>query len=247
MGEQIGFRFEGEVPIEVFEQAARDFRAFLEAIAAEAGPDRIDWIVADLRGGSMEATALGRSEAATAVPRAVELSERAFEALSSGNVIPFPSRVTEPLLHLTNLVAGPVTLIRLFTDDYVSPDINGPRMAVHGVDSVRSYGTIEGVVENLYRRSKSFLLIDRQFGSGVSCRFPQWQDSLMRSAWANPVRVRGWITREVETGRPRKLDVDRIVVEPSDIGDYRRARGVIPRSADEPRAEDVIRRIRDAQ
>ena len=58
----------------------------------------------------------------------------------------------------------------------------------------------------------------------------------------------GWVSRDPITGQPATVhDIGTItLLDDETVGGFERARGAAPRKPDAPRAEEAIRRVRDA-
>lgn len=244
----ITIALDGDVLLQTFADAVGLFNSLISGLTAEVSGDvPIDWLIDDLRFSSAVATTRGYAEHISPVERVVRSSEDVFRAIAAGEPVPFPDRVSRPAYELTRLVGGRVLALRLYTPEYEAL-IQNPAVARGPVLYQQAFGVVEGVVESLFRRSRRFTMVDRVSRRPVSVHLDPGAEETMRGAWGNEAAVEGWVTREARTGRPIMVDRVRSVQVLSELepGGFRRAKGALPRDPDEPRAEQIIRMLRDA-
>ena len=115
--------------------------------------------------------------------------------------------------------------------------------------TVQSLGAIECKVQTLSnRKGLRFNLYDTLHDRSVACYVEEGKEDLLREIWGKRATVEGEVSRDKVTGRPvavRRIAAIRIQPE-SQKGSYLKARGSAPRKPGAPRAEEIIRRLRDA-
>jgi hypothetical protein len=111
-------------------------------------------------------------------------------------------------------------------------------------------GTVRGRVQTVSNRNTlRFTLYDLLTDRAVSCYVPTGQEELLRDVWGRRAEVEGLVSRDPLSGRPvsvRQVRSVRLLPEAQPQA-WRRSRGAVPRRAGEPRAEERIRRMRDAE
>ena len=247
-GDKITIALDGDIPLQSLADALTQLNRLVGGLAAEVAGVPIDWIVDELSFGSAVATVKGYADDTEPVLRAVAASETVFRAIENHTPIPFSRKVSRPAAELAELVGGRVIALHFYTSEEfqatirADEGISGGRVLYrHGI------GRVEGVVENLFRRSARFMLTDKVSHRPVSCHFARGQEEVMRDIWGHPAAVTGWVTRDAATGRP--LVVEHItevqpIQEPTP-GLFRRARGALARSAEGESPVDLIRKLRD--
>jgi hypothetical protein len=116
------------------------------------------------------------------------------------------------------------------------------------VPTADSYGAITGRVQTLTNRGGlRFALYDTLHDRAVSCYLAEGHESIMRDMWGRLASVEGLIRRDPITGRPLTIrDIRQIEPLPEHAPQALEAvRGISP-SPQGLRAEDAIRRLRDA-
>lgn len=172
-------------------------------------------------------------------------------ALDGRGDMPHGERVRAPAEGLAAMLRNGVREIRFQTseDDVVLRASALLRDGPVVVPLRPALGAIEGTVEVISRRrGLHFNLYDSLHDRPVSCYVSGEHADLMRDIWGKRVIVQGLVSRDAERGWPFAVrQVTRIEPVP-DVppGSYRRARGVLPRRPGQPRAEEAIRRTRDA-
>lgn len=238
----------GDVSLDAFAAGVRAFHELIEALSAEIGRDAaIDWTVVGLEAGSAIATIRGESEQDEVVERVVRAYDAVGRALQGDEPIPYSDKVVASARALTKILNGRVTSIRFETaDDDVT--IAKP-LGEQPPPLLGAYGAIEGRVLTLTSRNEPrFTLYDALNDRAVSCYLQEGQEELMRGVWGHRAIVKGWVSRDPKTGRPvtiRRI-TDVILLEDTPPGTYRRARGIAPIGPGDLRAEEAIRRVRDA-
>lgn len=240
-GTDIGF---GEFA-EAVSHFASLLKALSEAVAGRNAP--VDWWFGEIVAGSAIVTAVSDDEKAAVVARDCL---RVGRALDGHGDMPHGERVRVPAGKLVAMFDKGVREFRIGTSE---DDVVLCRNALHGKPVVvplrPALGAIEGTVEVLSRRrGLHFNLYDSLHDRPVSCYVSAEHADLMRDIWGRRVIVQGLVSRDAERGWPFAVrEVTRIEPVP-DVppGSYRRARGILPRRPGQPRAEEAIRRTRDA-
>lgn len=240
-GADIGF---GE-----FAEAVTHFAAMLKAISeAVAGRNEpVAWWFGEIATGSAVATAVSDDEKAAVVARDCLKVGR---ALAGHGDMPYGKRVRVPAGKLVAMFDKGVSEFRIGTSE---DDVVLCRNALHDKPVVvplrPALGAIEGTVEVLSRRrGLHFNLYDSLHNHPVPCYVSVEHADLLRDIWGKRVIVQGLVWRDAERGWPFAVrEVTRIERVPEvPPGSYRRARGILPRRPGQPRAEEAIRRTRDA-
>lgn len=240
-GTDIGF---GE-----FAEAVTHFAAMLKAISeAVAGRNEpIAWWFGEIAAGSAVVTAVSDDEKAAVVARDCLKVGRALDGHGD---MPHGDRVRVAAEGLAAMLRNGVREFRFQTSE---DDVVLCRNALHDKPVVvplrPALGAIEGTVEVLSRRrGLHFTLYDSLHDCPVSCYVGAEHADLMRDIWGRRVIVQGLVSRDAERGWPfavrEVMRIERVPEVPP--GSYRRARGILPRRPGQPRAEEAIRRLRDA-
>jgi len=239
----------GEVTIHDFASAVSNLEALVHALSQELGvADKVEWIVHDLQTGSAIATIRGESDIIEQAERVVEAYASVGKALQAGKRPDFSEQVVRAASAITNILDHRVTSIRFETPDVDVTISAHPDIALASA-TVKSLGAIEGRVQTLSnRKGLRFNLYDTLHDRAVSCYLQEGKEDLMREIWGKRAIVEGEVNRDAITGRPiavRRVSSIQIMPE-GQPGTYLKARGIAPRGAGAPRAEEVIRRLRDA-
>lgn len=248
----ITIAFNGDVSLQVFANQVQHFRTLILALSAEAGA-HIEWIVDDLQPGSAIATIRGHSPDMAKVEQVVRAYGVVGKALETHQVIPFPTRVEKPARDLVRVLQVPARRIQSIRFETPEEDatIVPPSVPVAAVPSRIStaYGAVEGRVQTLTSRgSLRFVLYDSLNDKPVSCYLAEGQEDLMRGIWGQLAMVEGMVSRDPLTGRAVSIRRVRGVEPVKEVvpGSYRHARGLVPFDPDDPKPEELIRRMRDA-
>ncbi len=242
---------EGDVGLNEFSEAVRQFTALVHALSQEIGDESpIEWIIQELYSSSAVATVQGICETEGVVDRVVDAYATVGNALASGQDIPFSYGVARAATSLTGVLDGGITSIRFETADSDVIITGKPSAGYKSRPMKYAFGTVKGTVQTLMmRKSLKFMLYDHLFDKAISCYLKEGQEEEMRNAWGKRAAVFGRVGREPEYGRPVVVrDVNNIrIIRDVEPGSYKRAKGAIPwKEGDEP-AEIIIRRLRDAQ
>lgn len=241
----------GEIPLDLFAAAIRHFDALLDAIGAEvAGPNVIRWDIDRLNTGSATVQVRGLSENLDAVEQTVRAYDAIGEALQRGEPIPFSPSVQRSAHALTGLLNGFITSISFATETaiHVVQSQTTEEEAEQSSQWIVSWGTLRGEVGTIASRpSLQFTLYDSLFDKAVACYLSSDRELLAREIWRKRVEVTGRIYRRIDDDRPvRVRNVADVRVLDAPIGDFRRARGAVPRQADDDPPEVRIGRFRNA-
>jgi hypothetical protein len=245
----------GEILLSDFAAGVERFSELMDALTKEVAQGaRIDWKVEDLAPGSALTTVRGvpwNAEDQPRVEAVVEAYGRVGEALTAGRPVPYPESVVRAAGALIAVINERVEAIRLETEDQDWTVTSAePQSGPPPVEQVEAaFGAIEGRVQTLSSRGGlRFTLYDTLHDRAVSCYLAEGYEDIMRDSWGRLAVVQGLVKRDPRTGRPvtvRQVRSVELLGERSP-GDYKRARAVIPLSGNAPRAEDVIRQLRDA-
>ena len=222
---------------------------FSDLIAALTPNGEAAWVVEDMRAGSAAMTLRGESDDPAVLERAIADYEKVGQDLSHNrdpeHSVPEVIKVAREIASFAN------------RRDYVrfrTPNLNckvhGYKPKTDGTPSESvSIDAITGRVHTLRSRSGlRFVLYDDVLNKPVECYPNPGQEETMRKAWGKRVQVFGKISRDWETGIAKTvrdlLDVE--ILEEPEPGAFRKARGAVPLRPGDPRAEEVIRRFRDA-
>jgi len=250
----VTLELQGEVSLRHFAAAIEHFAALVAELSAEAHSPDLRWEISDLEAGSAMATARAVSDESHAVERVVRSYLEVGQALAEGNVIPFPQRVQAEANALVSVLTDGVSAVRFETreaDAVVTALRPAPPLIVErpAVELKAAYGAVTGRVQTLTSRSSlRFTLYDMLHDKAVSCYLAVGSEDQARDIWDKLATVEGIVSRDARTGRPVAVrDIRRIArLDEAEATGYQRARGARPRRSDEARAEERIRRLRDA-
>jgi hypothetical protein len=247
--DSITLALNGEVSLEQFASAASDLAALVDALSAEiAGKQRTEWFVEYLDAGSATMTFAGQAEEDDVVERVVRAYAVVGHSLETGAPLPYSQKVEKAAKRITGVLDGTVTAVRFETPQETATVVS-PSVSREGQRQFHAYGSVEGRVQTLTSRGGlRFVLYDSLFGRAVYCYLQSGGEDLMRGAWDRRATVEGWVSREPVTGRPvsvRQVTSVRLLDE-VERGQYRKARGAVPRREGEPPPEEAVRMLRDA-
>jgi hypothetical protein len=248
----------GDVPLGSFARAIARFHSLILGLSVDAGSPELEWVIDDLERSSTIATArgIGAPDRIAAVVRAYE---GVGEDLAAGKLMDrYSRRVRRAALGLRAIAGGKIEAVRFETaareaiirraSDSTGrqPVASASRDLVAPV-SQTAYGAIEGRVQTLSNRGGlRFTLFDLLHDRAVSCYLKEGYEEIMRNAWGRVAAVAGWISRDLETGRPTTIrQVTTVRIRPEPSGTFRDARGALSSVTGEL-PEHVIRRLRDA-
>lgn len=250
----VTLELQGEVSLAGFAEAISRFSALVAALSEERAPGAIRWEIDDLEVGSATATARGVGQNGTPDEEIAAVAVDYLEvgrALERGVTVPFPASVQREAAGLAGVIDGGVSAVRFETAEADALVAQPTAAASPGSSPKReaAYGAVTGRVQTLSSRSRlRFVLYDALNDRPVSCYLPEGMEGKARDIWDKLATVEGWVTRDPATGRP--LSVRRVsainVMEEGDVRGYERARAALPRLPEQPRAEERIRRLRDA-
>ena len=249
----ITLRLSGDVHLEDYLVAMRQFRALIEALNKDvASGVKVEWSIDELMAGSAATTVKGGvSEAAwqSAVEAIVEAYEDVGSRMERGQELPYSKEAVDAAFGITGILNGRIDEIAFETDDmeaFVSSttasSLDRPRQTAY-----YSYGAIEGRVQTISSRTSLRFTLYDVFGRAVQCHLRKGDEDRMRNAWDRWVVVEGKVRRDAE-GRPKSIRqiTDVVVRDEGNPGDYRRARGAVPVGPNALSSEETIRRLRDA-
>lgn len=242
---------EGDIALEPFATAIGRFTALVQALSKDlSGEADVEWIVEDLYASSAVATVRGICDTVGVVDRIVDAYAEVGDALAAGRDIPFSMDVRKPAIALSGILGNRISSIRFETAEREVIIAARPSEALKPRALEYAFGTLKGTVQMLtMRRGLRFTLYDPLFDKPVSCYLREGQEEQMRDAWGKRAAVSGSVGRDPDYGRPVVVrDVSDVsVAVPPEPGSYRRARGVIPWTAEDEPPEAIIRRLRDGR
>lgn len=249
----ITLRISGDVHLEDYLVAMRQFRALIEALNKDvASGVKVEWSIDELMAGSAATTIKGGvSEEAwqSAVEAIVEAYEDVGSRMERGQELPYSKEAADAAFGITDILNGRIDEIAFETDDmeaFVSSTVissfDRPRQTAY-----YSYGAIEGRVQTISSRTSLRFTLYDVFGRAVQCHLRKGDEDRMRNAWDRWVVVEGRVRRDAE-GRPKSIRqiTDVVVRDEGSPSDYRRARGAVPVGPNALSSEETIRRLRDA-
>ena len=240
------FEIGGRVEMRDLRDGIALFDRLISALTPKTG---VVWVVEDLRAGSVVATLRGESNDPAVLEGVIAKCETVARDLSQNRD---PEHGGAEVVKAAREVA-----LFAYSRDYVRFMTPNWDCKVYGYDPKRdetpsesvSIGAITGRVQTLSSRSGlRFVLYDDALNKAVECYPGPGQEEMMKEAWGKRARVFGKISRDWETGIPKSArDVIEVeILEEVEIGAYRNARGAVPLEPGAPRAEEAIRRFRDA-
>lgn len=242
----ITFEIGGRVELKGFAEGIAAFQRLVNALTPRSSG--VTWVVDDLQPGSAIATFRGEADNPAAVARIVSGYEQVGAAMASySDLSEFDGKVVSAVRRIKALTRM-TEYVRLETeagDFTIYP--NGHQPPAPALPT--SIGAITGRIQTLSNRNGlRFNLYDTVHDKAVSCYLASGQEELIREAWGQRATVTGRVSREAVAGRPVAIRqiVDITTLAEPVPGSYRQARGAVPWQPDQPRPEDVIRRLRDA-
>jgi len=246
----VTLELQGEVSLQDLARGIEYFNALLAGLAAEVAADaRVEWLVDELQAGSATATVLGQSEHPQAVARIVAAYGQVGQAMQRHERIPFSERVSKPGTQLVRMLDRRIRAVRLQTPEAEYVVSAGTTLDERWAGLRYSFGAVTGTIETLSSHGRlRFVLYDVHFDRAVTCYLTPGQEEMMRNLWGKKATVSGEIGREPVRGRAVQVRKITSVVDASRVpaGSYQTAAGVLKGMFD-PKPEDVIRRIRDAE
>ena len=103
----ITLMLEGDIPLESFAEAIKDFNKLIVALTKEEGGD-IEWTIEDLQPGSALATVQGRSNQPEKVERVVRNYAQIGRTIQENRPLNRPPSISRPALALVRLVGTQV-------------------------------------------------------------------------------------------------------------------------------------------
>ncbi len=256
MADTVTLALEGKtVALDQFAAAVTHFARLVSELSREAHAPGLGWEIDELDTGSAITTARAANLNGYQ-PEHVERVVRSYlevgRALQEHQTIPFTEPVQRSAHGIAATLKKGIEAVRFETAEADALVREVVSQAAKKEPVVRgAYGAVTGRIQTLSSRSRlRFTLYDRLHDRPVSCYLSEGQEDHIRDAWDKYATVQGWVSRDPE-GRPtavRRITVIRALglTEEGDPAGYMRARGVLARAEDTPRAEDRIRRLRDA-
>jgi hypothetical protein len=258
VADTVTLALQGEtVSLKEFADAITRFAKLVGELSKEARAPELGWEIDELDVGSAITTARAANLNGYK-PEQVEEVVRSYlevgRALQEGQTIPFPDPVRREAEGIAGILKAKsnIEAIRFETaeDDAIIRE-RPPKTAAAEPVVRGAYGAVTGRIQTLSSRSRlRFTLYDKLHDRPVSCYLNEGQEDQIRDAWDKYATVQGWVSRD-HNGRPtaiRRITVIRALglTEEGDPAGYMRTRGILGRKTDEPRSEELIRRMRDA-
>ena len=250
----VTFAVEGEITLERFAVAIRRFTDLMAALSRDLAGGEIVWVLNDLEYGSAIATARAIPKDDTLWPKVEEVIGSYLTvgtALESHEPIPFSDYVEKRALNIRTWLSRGDNAVRFETsaDDVTIFPPQRPVPMARRTYQTRAFGAVRGRVQALTNRgSLRFTVYDITHDRAVSCYMTAGQEDLMKDLWGKLVAVEGVVKRNAQSGLAQSIRNIRTITplpESEPLG-YLEARGAVKRLSTQPRAEDVIRRMRDA-
>jgi hypothetical protein len=244
---------QGEVSLEQFAEAVRRFSALVSELSAETKATGVRWEISDLEVGSTMATARGVADEPKVIERVVHSYLEVGQALEGGTTVPFSPRVQAEAQGLAAILTDGIQAVRFETaeaDAIVTrlAEAKAPQLP-EPTEPRTAYGAVTGRVQTLTSRNRlRFVLYDTIHDRAVSCYLAEGSEDQARDIWDKMATVEGMVSRDPLTGRPLTVrEIRRVeILDEGEPSGYERARGARPRRRDEAKAEERIRRLRDA-
>lgn len=249
----ITLRISGDVHLEDYLVAMRQFRALIEGLNKDVARGvKVEWSIDELMAGSAATTVKGgvsKEAWQSAVEAIVEAYEDVGTRMERGQELPYSKETVDAAFGITEILDGRIDEITFETDDMeafvssaVASSFDRPRQT-----AFYAYGAIEGRVQTLSSRTDLKFTLYDVFGRAVQCHLRKGDEDRMRNAWDRWVVVEGRVRRDAE-GRPKSIRqiTDVVVRDEGSPSDYRQARGAIPVGPNALSSEETIRRLRDA-
>jgi hypothetical protein len=249
----ITLRLSGDVHLEDYLVAMRQFRALIEALNKDVATGiKVEWSIDELMAGSAATTVRGGvSEEAwqSAVEAIVQAYEDVGTRMESGQEIPYSKEAVDAAFGITGVLNGRIDEVTFETEDmeaFIFSPVDSPPNRSRQT-AFYSYGAVEGRVQTLSSRTGLKFTLYDVFGRAIQCHLRKGDEDMMRDAWDRWVVVEGKVRRDAE-GKPKSIRqiTDVVVRDEGKTGDYRQARGAVPVGPDALSSEETIRRLRDA-
>lgn len=240
------FELGGQVNIQTLADGMKELHRLVVALTPkEAG---IEWIVDDLRSGSVEATLRGEADNQAQVEKVVEEFSTIGKALSEHDDMMHYSSHIQSVANALRALTETVEYVRFATphDEYIIHHGNGTKL--QGTAPLVSVGTVTGTIQTISNRTGlKFNIYDSVHDRAVSCYLKPGQDEEVRVVWGRRARVMGTVARNGITGLPTSIR-NIVKIEPldeSETDSHTLARGAVPWQSGRDMPEEVIRRLRD--
>jgi hypothetical protein len=241
---------EGEVSLEILATEARHLHGLIKALADElAKTQPIEWTVEDASAGSFSATLRGQAADMESVVRVTQAFVTVGKALQAGVEVPYSSKVAKEARALVEVLSDKVTSIRFETPEDEATVVSRVVRLPVTLQRTAAYGAVEGRIQTLTNRgSLRFTLYDVLHDKAVTCYLREGQQEMMLDHWGQRAMVEGLVSRDPVSGRPVSIRQITAVeaLDKARPGAFDRARGIVPFTAEDPKPEELIRRLRDA-
>lgn len=222
----------GNITLDVFAEAIKNFKSSVEALANEISPnEHVLWEIENLEVGSVICGIRPVAEKTETPQKLSSAWAKIGHAAQEDRVIPYGETVQKNVKALLRPIESDINSIIFQTDDEDIP-IMSKYKALEGVGRPpqKSLGTLKGRIDSLGRRKGiQFRLYDPIFDSPILCVLPAGKEDMVREYWGKRVSVSGKVSRDAETGKPFAIrEISRI--EPlsiSEPGSWKKAIGAL--------------------
>ena len=229
---------------------ARELLADLAKTAV--GDDEIIWPLVGL---TFASPAVAKWAIRTSNPRANREIVGAWgehaEALEAGREPPGPKRARDHAVAISQVVNGRTSAVVMGVDQSSWKIVVNRSLAALSPPDTKSFGVVEGELDQLRGRSQTFAIFDPVFERQITCDFSAEQRRELGDFWVEHkrIQVEGLITRDGRTGRPKSVrDVKRIDgLRVASDEELMAVIGAVKPRTDSPSPEQIIRRVRDAE
>lgn len=253
-GTTIAFSIEGDVDIETLATAVSGLHELVSALQDDHAPgSRVSWRIGDLGTGSARIS-LEAEEASPAAQRVAERYGMIAADLSADRPLECSAAVRRPIRKLARLTKRKGVRSVTFAAGGASHLIAqlGPRAAKSDAATYTDRGSVEGEVVAINRRKELQLTLrDDVYDRAIRCHLAPEHAEFAAEAWQlGFARITGLVTYQSASGHPIEVrdvaEIEALTDEDEHWDeDWRAARGSIPRGPNDPRAEVLIRRMRD--
>jgi hypothetical protein len=251
MEKTLGIELSGEITLDLFAAAVKEFNKLLDELTQEvAGTEGFEWELEEQQKGSAFIQVRALSEDIALVDRTIRAFDEIAEALARGEVIGFSPNVAKHAYALTGLINGQIRAISFLTDfnTYTISEHRDQKSVERQTKSNIAWGTVKGYVATINGRQKLQITVyDSLFDKAIICFLPEKFLSEAGEWWHKEVAVTGRVYRDVETGRPIRVRdvIDVEVLDSQGIEAFEAVRGILPHEPNDELPEATIRRLRD--
>ncbi len=224
-------------------------RELLAVLAKNAGEDRE--IALPLVSLTVSSPATAKWRFTNPNPRTIQEIAGAWgdhaAALADCRVPPDPVKARKHSIAISQVVNGRTSAVLMGRDE-ASWKIAAHQPQADPPPDTTSFGAVEGELDQLRGRSRTFVIFHPVFERHVLCNFSDERRRQLGELWAEGrrIRVEGLITRDGLTGRPKSVVVERF--DQVRVASNEELRAVIGAVKPDPGAQSpvqIIRQLRD--